>query len=128
MLKESEKSLAEAQKISHVGSWDWNLVTDEMSWSDETYRIFGLDPKEFGATYNAFLSHVHPDERDYVNDAVKKALNGEPLVIDCRIILSNGKELEVHVKSKVIFDEKISLLELKERCRISPSASDWRKN
>lgn len=44
--KESEMRLAEAQMIAHVGNWDWNLVTDEMSWSDEMYRIFGLDPTE----------------------------------------------------------------------------------
>ena len=52
LLKESEKSFAEAQKISHIGSWDWNIVTDEVSWSDETYRIFERSPQEFGATYN----------------------------------------------------------------------------
>ena len=106
LLKESGKSLAEAQKISHIENWDWNIVTDEVSWSDETYRIFGRSPQEFGATYNSFLSYVHPDERDYVDDAVKKALNREPLVIDYRIMLSNGKEREVHIESKVIFDEK----------------------
>ncbi len=92
LLKESEKGLAEAQKIAKVGSWDWNIVTDEVSWSDETYRIFELDPQEFDATYNSFLNYVHPDDRDYVDDAVKKALRGEPFRIDYRIILSNEKE------------------------------------
>ena len=65
-----------------------------------------LDPQEFVATYNSFLSYVHPEDRDYVDDAVKKALNGEPFNIDYRIILSNGKEREVHIESEVIFDEK----------------------
>ena len=106
LLKGSEKGLAEAQRISHIGNWDWNIVTDETSWSDETYRIFELDPQEFGETCNSFLSNVYPEGRDYVDDAVKKALNGEPLIIDYRIILSNGKEREVYVESKVIFDEK----------------------
>ena len=56
---------------------------------------------------------MHPDERDYVDDAVKKALNGEPLVIDYRIILSNGKERKVYIESKVIFDEKNILIKIK---------------
>ena len=69
-LKESEKGLAEAQKIAHLGNWNWNIVTNELYWSDEIYRIFGCTPQEFGATYDAFLSYVHPDDRDYVNNAV----------------------------------------------------------
>ena len=113
LLKEIEKGLSEAQRISHIGSWDWNIVTDEASWSYETYRILELDPQEFSETYNSFLSNVHPEDRDYVDDAVKKALNGEPLIIDYRIILSNGKERDVHVESELIFDEKISILKLK---------------
>ena len=62
LLKKSEKDLAEAQKISHVGNWNWNIVTNEISWSDETYRIFGVDPQEFVPTYNSFLSYVHPED------------------------------------------------------------------
>jgi PAS domain-containing protein len=54
LVKESEKNLAEAQRMSHVGSWDWNLVTDEISWSDELYRIFGFGPQEFVPTYDSF--------------------------------------------------------------------------
>ena len=77
-LKESEKGLAEAQKMAHIGNWDWNLVTDEVYWSDEMYRIFGRNPQESGPTYNEFLNYIHPDDRDYVNNAIKKALNGEP--------------------------------------------------
>ncbi len=105
LLKESEKGLAEAQRIAHIGSWDWNIVTDEVSWSDEIYRIFELDPREFGATYNAFLSYVHPEDRDWVDNAVKKTFDKDPFSVDYRIILSNGKKREVHVESKVIFDE-----------------------
>ena len=105
LLKESEKGLAEAQRIAHIGSWVWNIVTDEVHWSDETYHIFELDPQEFGATYNAFLSRMHPENRDYVDGVVKKALNGEPYSIDYQIIVSNGKVRDVHLESKVIFDE-----------------------
>ncbi len=61
LLKDNEKCLAEAQRISHVGSWYCNIVADEVFWSDEMYSIFGHGPQEFSATYNTFLSHVYPD-------------------------------------------------------------------
>ena len=101
-----KEGLAEAQKMAHIGNWDRNLVTDEIYWSDEMYRIFGLNPQEFDVTYNAFLNYVHPDDRDYVDNAIKKALNGKPFDIDYRIILADGEERIVHAQGEVIFDEK----------------------
>ena len=105
-LKESEKGLAEAQKMAHIGNWDWNLVTGEVYWSEEMYRIFGRNPQESGATFNEFLVFVHPDDRDNVDNAVKKAFNEEPIAGDYRIILANGEERSVHTQAEVIFDEK----------------------
>jgi PAS domain-containing protein len=58
-----ERGLAEAQRIAHLGSWEWNVETDELAWSDEVYRVFGLRPQQFEATYEAFLSSVHPVDR-----------------------------------------------------------------
>ena len=54
-LLESERRLERAQEIAHLGSWELDLVNNRLSWSDEVYRIFGLQPQEFGATYEAFL-------------------------------------------------------------------------
>ena len=105
--QENERKLNEAQKIAHVGNWDRNMVTGELHWSDEMYRIFDLNPQEFVATYDAFLSYIHPDDRNYVNNAVKKALNEEQLYgIDYRIISADGDERTVHAQIEVIFDEK----------------------
>ena len=56
-LLENEMRLSEAQKIAHIGNWDWNLLTDELYWSDEIYRIFRVDPLELVPTYNEFLSY-----------------------------------------------------------------------
>jgi PAS domain S-box-containing protein len=102
-LKESEKGLAEAQKIAHLGNWNWNIVTDELYWSDEIYRIFGYSPQEFGATSDAFYSYVHPEDRNYVNDVIKGALEGKPYNIDHRIVLASGEEKIVHEQGEVIF-------------------------
>ncbi len=105
-LKESENGLAEAQRIAHFGNWDWDIVNNRVYWSDENYRIFGRNPQEFGATYDDFLSYVHPEDRDYVNSAVKEALNGKTYSIDHRIVLLNGEEHVVHEQGEVTFDKK----------------------
>jgi len=102
-LKENEGRLAEAQRIAHLGNWDWNIVTNGLYWSDEIYRIFGRNPQEFGATYDAFLSYVHPKDREYVNNAVNEALKGKPYSIDHRIILANGEERIVHEQGEVVY-------------------------
>ena len=73
-LRESEERLKTAQAIAHVGSWDLDLVNNRLSWSDEVYRIFGLEPQEFGATYEAFLDSVHPDDREAVAAAYSGSL------------------------------------------------------
>ena len=106
LLKESEKGLAEAQRISRVGSWDLDIATEESKWSDEMHRIFGLDPQEFGPTDKTFLRYVHPDDREYVNNAIQDALKGKPYSIDYRIILVNGEESTVHEQREITFDKK----------------------
>ena len=105
-LRKSRAGLAEAQRIAHVGNWDWNIVTNELSWSDEIYRIFGLSPQEFGATYEAFLSSVHPDDREFVKTSVNEALyENKPYSIDHRIVLPDGSERIVHEQAEVFFDD-----------------------
>jgi len=73
-LRESEEALKESQEIAHLGSWKLDLMNNVLSWSDEVYRIFGLKPQEFGATYEAFLDAVHPDDRKKVDDAYSGSL------------------------------------------------------
>ena len=71
-LRRVRDSLAEAQRIAHIGNWDWDIVDNKLYWSDEIYRIFGLKPQEFGATYEAFLRSVHPEDREQVERAVDR--------------------------------------------------------
>jgi PAS domain S-box-containing protein len=104
-LKESEERLAEAQKLAHVGSYDWNITTNEEYWSDELYRIFGLGP-QFELNHDTFLSRIHPEDLEYVSHAISEALNGNPYYIDYRIILPDGEERTIYSQGGAIFDEK----------------------
>ena len=105
-LRESETSLTNAQRIAHFGNWDWDIVTGDLHWSDEIYRIFGLQPQQFGATYETFLQTIHPNDREAVQVAVERALEErEPYAIDHRIVLPDGEERIVHEQGEVAFDE-----------------------
>jgi PAS domain S-box-containing protein len=65
-LVESERNLEEAQRITHVGSWNWNVETGEILCSAETYRIYGEEPFSFPVTESIYLEYVHPEDREYV--------------------------------------------------------------
>ncbi len=105
-LRKSVASLAEAQRIAHLGNWDWDIVKNELSWSDEIYRIFGLTPQAFGATYEAFLNSVHPDDREFVKQSVYKALyEKKPFSIDHRILRPDGSERIVREQAEVTLND-----------------------
>ena len=106
LLRKSESNLAEAQRLTHIGSWDWDIVDNELFWSDEIYRIFGLTTRDFGATYEAFLASVHPDDREYVENSVNNALyRNIPYNIEHRIILPDGETRMVNERAEVFFDD-----------------------
>ena len=112
-LMEEERRLSEAQKIAHVGNWDWNLATNEVYWSHEMCRIFGCAPQKLFHTHSELLNFIHPEDRSYVDNVVKSALNGESFSIDHRIISAEGEERIVHAQGEVVFDEKKSPIRLR---------------
>ncbi len=98
--------LTEAQRIARLGNWELNLVNNNLSWSDEIYRIFGLAPQQFGATYEAFLQAVHPEDRQIVDTCVREALElGRPYSIDHRLLLPDGTVRHVHEHAEVSRNE-----------------------
>ena len=106
-LRKSEDRLARAQRIAHLGHWDWDIDTNEMYWSDETYRILGLYPQESAATYEAFLRAIHADDRFMVNSSVNDAIYlQKPLSIEHRIVLPYGTERTVHQQGEVTLDDQ----------------------
>jgi len=87
-LRESEQDLNRAQAVARTGSWRLDVQRDQLLWSDETHRIFGI-PRGTPMTYKTFLSSVHPEDREYVDRKWMAALHGEPYDIEHRIIVDD---------------------------------------
>lgn len=101
-LRESAYNLAEAERIAHLGNWIWNITTNALHWSDEAYRIFGLEPQSLEMTYPVFLNAVHPEDRAFVEQAVLQALeNGEPYRIEHRIVMPDGSIRVVREQAEI---------------------------
>ena len=73
-LEKNRESLENAQRIAHLGSWEWELPRDTVHWSDETYRILGIAPDAIAPSFSAFLHYVHPDDRDAVQESMRRLL------------------------------------------------------
>ena len=103
-LRCSERGLSEAQRIAHLGNWELDLESNALTWSDEIFRIFEIDPERFGASYEAFLNAIHPDDRDLVNkaytDSVKSRL---PYDIVHRLRMSDGRIKYVNEKCETYY-------------------------
>lgn len=105
-LLQSQSMLAQAEKIGNIGSWMWNIRSGELIWSEQTYRIFGMEPGRFVPTYESFLAQVHPDYRQLMEQAVKSALSGDtPFDVEYQIITSGSITRWVQSRGEVVFDE-----------------------
>jgi PAS domain S-box-containing protein len=70
----AHRQLSEAQRVAHIGSFEWDVAANRVLWSDELYRIYGLAPQSFGATFDAFIAQVHPDDRALVRKTIGRAV------------------------------------------------------
>jgi PAS domain S-box-containing protein len=99
--------LAEAQRIARVGSWELDLVNNVLVWSDEIFRLFEVDQRQFGATYEAFLDAIHPDDRAAVNQAYTDSLTSrEPYEITHRLLMPDGRIKWVQERCTSDFDDQ----------------------
>ncbi len=101
-LREGQKLLAMAQDIAHLGSWQWDIAADRITWSEELRRIHGLTPEEFGGTFEGFArDHLHPEDRPRVEKLVASAVAGQgPFAWQHRIIRPDGvvRDLQLHAE------------------------------
>lgn len=105
-LRRSERQLAEAQRLAHIGNWEWDIPTNTVVWSDELYRIFGFEPQEFRATYEMFLERLHPDDRPQVIAVIEKAQEHPGAFTHYhRVILPDGTVRILHNRGEVLVGE-----------------------
>ena len=105
-LRQSERELAEAQHLAHIGSWNWDIQNNTLSWSDEIYRIYGVHPQEFDATHEAFLNTIHPEDRDLISGMIESSLKSlEPFSYYYRTTRPDGQERIIHSRGEVVGDE-----------------------
>ena len=105
-LRMREKQLAESQRIAHIGSWEHNLTTGQVFWSDELFRLLGLDPKTDPADFKMFFDMVHPDDKPVLKKAIDETVRlHTPFNIDYRLILENGSTRVLHAQAELIHDD-----------------------
>jgi len=104
-LRASTGSLMDAQRIANVGSWRLDLSNDEVSWSDEMFRLLEIDPSQTSASYQAFLDAIHPADRDAVRQTYAETLNSRtPFDMAYRLLTRDGRIKWLHARGKIDFD------------------------
>jgi two-component system, sensor histidine kinase and response regulator len=103
-LRASEAALAEAQRVAGLGGWEWDPVTNQVTWSAELYRIFALDPTAYTPKVDGYMELVHPDEREAIGALLRDLrTRGGSHTVDHRTILPDGsvRHLQVRVQTDV---------------------------
>ena len=104
-LRRGEMQLAEAQRIAHLGSWEWAIKDNCFAWSEELYRIFGLAPQSIRPSYDEFLARVHPEDRERVAQAIDAARKRAiPFSMHHRLVVEDGSVRTVHAQGTVETD------------------------
>jgi two-component system cell cycle sensor histidine kinase/response regulator CckA len=105
-LAANEAKLAEAQQIARMGSWEWEIASDRVTWSDELYRIYGVAPDGVTGSYGSYLDKVHADDRARVGRVIETALTERrPWSLDYRIVRPDGDLRMIHARGEIVLDE-----------------------
>lgn len=112
-LRKSEENLRRAQRVAHIGNWEWDIITGKITWSEETFHIHGIDPKEQEPTYDELVKYFHPEDipnfEHVVEDAVK---NGIPYTIVFRTIFQDGNTHYIEARGEAIRDNNGKIFKL----------------
>jgi PAS domain S-box-containing protein len=99
-------SLAEAQRLSHLGSWEWDIGRNRVTWSDELHRLFGLERAKLPLTYESYLGRIHPEDLALVRTTVEDAYaHGTPFEMEHRVLLTDGSVRWLHGRGRVETDD-----------------------
>lgn len=105
-LLESERKYREAQEVADVGHWNWDIIDNKITWSDQLYKIFDQDPQTFKANYESLMEIIHPEDRQVFDEDVTKSIkeNVQHDIVH-RILVGNGELRYVHQKGRVYYNE-----------------------
>jgi PAS domain S-box-containing protein len=104
-LKESEKNLAEAQSIAHIGSWEWDMVSNKVQWSQQMFKVFDISPETFDGKPETLLNFVHPDDLELVMNSINANLeDGRSPSLEYRVIHKDGSVHNIIAEGKFEFD------------------------
>ena len=105
-LQANETRLMEAQHLAQIGNWELDLATSTLTWSDEIFRIFEIDPAKFTASYDTFLALIHPEDRDLVNETYRTSVETRaPYEIVHRLLMTDGRVKYVQEHGETFYDE-----------------------
>ena len=105
--KKRHKMLSAQEKLALIGSFEWDIPNNKVTWSDGLYEIYGLKPQEFGASFEAFVARVHPDDRERVQATIQEAFSrGQPFATEEHVVRSDGTVRLLATRGEVIKDEK----------------------
>ena len=112
-LEDALRRLGEAQAIAHLGSWEWDVQRDVVTWSDEMYRVYGLEPQSTEVDFARFLAAVHPEDRDRVDAAVRSAFaTASHFTFEHRIIRPDGEERVLQARGRAIADDSGTVIRM----------------
>ena len=112
-LRRSEAQLAEAQELAALGSWEWDLVADEIAWSPQFYRILGLDPDRSMPTKESYSNAIHPADRPRTDAAIEHTLaTGAPFDFECRALRPDGRERIFHARGRTVENDAGTMVRL----------------
>jgi two-component system sensor histidine kinase/response regulator len=105
LKKSAGDQLAEAQSLARLGSWEWNITENRLDWSDEMYRLYGLEPGVEQITFERYQSLLHPADRDASREIIAESLeSGKPFSFDHLVVRADGVERIFHARGKVVMN------------------------
>ena len=106
-LRAAAALMGEAQRVANFGSWEWRVADDDVSWSDQLYRIFGLDPETFDATLAGYLEHVHEDDREHARKEIEAGVSEQRAYrMEHRIVRPTGEERVLRCHGEPVVDSE----------------------
>lgn len=104
-LNESQRALAEAQELAHIGSWEWELQSNRVTWTEELHRIFGVKPDDEQVAFDAYVTSIHPEDRDQTLGVIQGAVKADrPFHMEHRIVRPDGLVRNLDCHGRFIYD------------------------